>query len=183
MTFTVLYDANVLYPNVLRDVLIRLAQTGLVHARWTDRILDESFGNLAEDRPDIPAARMKKLRELMNAAVPDCLITGYEKLIPALTLPDENDRHVLAAAIRAGAQVIVTANLRDFPESALAQFGVEAKHPDEFVMDLFNLDGARVHQAVSATAAAWRNPPGTPSDVCDRLAAAGLPISAAALRR
>ena len=71
----------------------------------------------------------------------------------------------------------------DIPAAELAQFGIEAKHPDEFVMDLFHLDGARVHQAVSATAAAWRNPPGTPADVCDRLAAAGLPISAAALRR
>ena len=180
MTFTVLYDANVLYPNVLRDVLIRLAQTGLVHARWTDRILDEMFESLGEDRPDIPAAALAKLRELMNRAVPDCLVTGYERLIPALTLPDEDDRHVLAAAIRSGAQVIVTANLRDFPDSELAQFGIEAKHPDEFVMDLFHLDGVRVHQAVSATAAAWRNPPGTPADVCDRLVAAGLPISAAA---
>ena len=127
MTFTVLYDANVLYPNLLRDVLIRLAQTGLVHARWTDQILDETFRNLAADRPDIPADTLARLRELMNRAVPDCLVTGYETLIPALTLPDEDDRHVLAAA--------------------------------------------------------WRNPPGTPADVCDRLAAAGLPISAAALRR
>ncbi|MDV6270950.1 hypothetical protein [Rhodococcus globerulus] len=80
--FTVLYDANVLYPNVLRDVLTRLAQTGLVHARWTDRILDEAFGNLAQDRPDIPIAKLDKLRELMNAAVPDCLITGYENSSP-----------------------------------------------------------------------------------------------------
>ncbi|MGN5237694.1 MULTISPECIES: PIN domain-containing protein [unclassified Rhodococcus (in: high G+C Gram-positive bacteria)] len=183
MTFTVLYDANVLYPNVLRDVLIRLAQTGLVHARWTDRILDETFRNLAADRPDIPADTLARLRELMNRAVPDCVVTGYETLIPALTLPDEDDRHVLAAAIRCGAQVIVTANLRDFPDTELSQFGMEALHPDEFVMDLFTLDGARVHQAISATAAAWRNPPSTPADVCDRLAAAGLPISAAALRR
>nr|EJI99158.1 hypothetical protein JVH1_3325 [Rhodococcus sp. JVH1] len=66
-----LYDANVLYPNVLRDVLIRLAQTGLVHARWTDRILDETFENLAEDRPDIPTGTLTKLRELVNRAVPD----------------------------------------------------------------------------------------------------------------
>lgn len=82
MTFTVLYDANVLYPNVLRDVLIRLAQTGLVHARWTDRILDETFGTLAQDRPDIPTVKLDKLRELMNAAVPDCLITGLRETDP-----------------------------------------------------------------------------------------------------
>ncbi len=66
VTFTVLYDANVLYPNVLRDVLIRLAQTGLVHARWTDRILDETFRNLAADRPDIPTDTLVRLWELMN---------------------------------------------------------------------------------------------------------------------
>nr|WP_242484962.1 PIN domain-containing protein [Rhodococcus sp. MS16] len=145
--------------------MIRLAQTGLVHAWWTDRFLDETFGNLAQDCPDIPTVKLDKLRELMNAAVPDCLVTGYEKLIPALTLPDVDDRHVLAAAVGAGAQVIVTANLRDFPDSESAQFSVEAKPPDEFAMDLFNLDGVRVHQAVSATAAGWRNPPGTPADV------------------
>ncbi|HEY5855140.1 MAG TPA: PIN domain-containing protein [Aldersonia sp.] len=183
MAFTVVYDANVLYPNVLRDVLIRLALTGLVRARWTDHILDEVIRNLAADRPDIPADKLARLRELMNRTVPDCLVSGYDSLIPALTLPDMDDRHVLAAAIRCGAQVIVTANLRDFPRTALAPFEIEAMHPDEFVMDLFALDGARVRQAISATAAAWRNPPGTPADVCDRLVAAGLPISAAALRR
>jgi len=62
VTFTVLYDANVLYPNVLRDVLIRLAQTGLVHARWTEKILDETFRNLAADRPDIPTDTLSRLR-------------------------------------------------------------------------------------------------------------------------
>lgn len=183
VTFTVVYDANVLYPNVLRDVLIRLGQSGLVHARWTDQILDEVFRNLAQNRSDIEASTLTRLRKLMNDAIPDCLITGYESLIPALTLPDKDDRHVVAAAIRAGAQVVVTANLRHFPEEELGKFGIEAMHPDEFVMDLFNLDGVRVHQAISATAAAWSNPPGTPADVCDRLVAADLPISAAALRR
>lgn len=183
MTFTVLYGANVLYPNVLRDVLIRLAQTGLVHARWTDRILDETFENLAENRPDIPAATLTKLRELMNRAVPDGLVTGYETLIPALTLPDEDDRHVLAAAIRAGAQVIVTANLRDFPDSKLTQFGIEAKHPDEFVMDLFHLDGCG-----SIRRSVRRPRPGVihpgPRLMCvTALRLRGLPISAAALRR
>ncbi|WP_235174860.1 PIN domain-containing protein [Tomitella biformata] len=177
-----LYDANVLYPNVLRDVLIRLSQSGLIQARWTDEILDETFRNLAADRPDIPGGRLAALRELMNKAVPDCHVTGYQHLIPALTLPDRHDRHVLAAAIRCGAQVIVTANLRDFPAAELAEFDIQALHPDEFVMDLVALDGAGVRQSISATAAAWRNPPGTPADVCDRLAAAGLPISAAALR-
>lgn len=183
VTFTVLYDANVLYPNVLRDVLIRLAQTGLEHARWTDRILDETFRNLAADRPDIPTDTLIRLRELMNRAVPDCLVTGYEALISALTLPDEDDRHVLAAAIRCGAQVIVTANLRDFP---IPNSPSSASRPCTRTSSSWTCSrstGHRCTQAISATAAAWRNPPGTPADVCDRLAAAGLPISAAALRR
>jgi len=75
---------------------------------------------------------------------PDCLVTGYRELIPALTLPDPNDRHVLAAAIRAGAGAIVTFNLKDFPPEALQSYGVEAQHPDEFVMDLLDLDHRKV---------------------------------------
>ncbi|MCQ4120855.1 PIN domain-containing protein [Rhodococcus tibetensis] len=160
-------------------MLIRLLQTGLVHARWTDRILDEMLHNLAEDRPDIPTGTLRRL----NRAVPDSPVAGYERLIPALTMPDEDYRHVLGPVIRVGAQILVTANLLDVPASELAKFGIEAEHPGEFVMDLFHLDGVRVHQAVSATAAAWRNPPGNPGRCVCRLVAAGLPISAAALRR
>lgn len=86
----------------------------------------------------------------MKAAVPDCLTTGYEKLIPALTLPDADDRHVRAAAVRGGARVIVTVNLRDFPDSEFARVGVEGKHPDEFGMNLSYPDGVRVHQVINS---------------------------------
>jgi len=103
MTFTVLYDANVLYPNTLRDLLIRIAQSGTVQAKWTNAILDEMAAALRRNRPDIPAERLGRLRELMNKAVRDCLVTGYEPLIEGLKLPDPDDRHVLAAAITSGA--------------------------------------------------------------------------------
>ncbi|ABH00564.1 conserved hypothetical protein (plasmid) [Rhodococcus jostii RHA1] len=182
MTFTVLYDANVLYPNVLRDVLIRLAQTGLVHARWTDRILDETFEKLAEDRPDIPASTLTKLRELMNcrryrtawspATRPSSPHSRCRMRTTGMCWP----RRSAPAPRSSSPRICGTSPTR------IWQFGVEAKHPDEFVMDLFHLDGVRVHQAVSATAAAWRHPPGTPADVCDRLAAAALPISSAPIR-
>jgi predicted nucleic acid-binding protein len=132
MAFTVIYDACVLYPAPLRDLLIRLAAKGLVRARWTDRILDESFRNILANRPDLLPGSLDRTRELMNRALRDVLVTGYEGLIEGLNLPDPDDRHVLAAAIRAGAQVIVTMNLDDFPESALAPFSVEALHPDDF---------------------------------------------------
>src|SRR4051794_25540256 len=96
------------------------AQTKLFRARWTDRIHEEWMSSLRADRPDITPAQVERIRELMNAAVPDCLVTGFEAIIPSLTLPDENDRHVLAAAIVGRADVIVTTNLDDFPEAALA---------------------------------------------------------------
>ncbi|MFI8664625.1 hypothetical protein ACIGKR_31890 [Rhodococcus qingshengii] len=105
---------------------------------------------MAQDRPDIPIAKLDKLRELMKAAVPDCLTAGHETLIPVPTLPDADDRHVRAAAVRGGDRVIVTANMRDFPDSERVTFGAEAKYPDEFVLDLSYLDGVRVHQVVNS---------------------------------
>ena len=81
MTFTVVYDANVLYPNTLRDLLIRIAQSGMVQAKWTSEILDEMVTALTQNRPDIPPPRLDRLRDLMNAAVRDCLVSGYEPLI------------------------------------------------------------------------------------------------------
>ena len=120
MSFTVIYDANVLYPSVLRDVLIRVARMGLVRARWTDMILDETFDSIEKNRPDLDSTKLARTRELMCEAVPDCLVDAYKPLIDALELPDDKDRHVLAAAIRCGAQAIVTSNLRDFPSEVLA---------------------------------------------------------------
>ncbi|GAB3449507.1 hypothetical protein GCM10027517_35850 [Phycicoccus ginsengisoli] len=99
MTFVVVYDANVLYPSTLRDLLIRIAQAGLVQAKWTEQILDEVFTNLRANRPDLDPTKLGRTRQLMNAAVRDCLVTGYEPLIASVVLPDPDDRHVLAAAI------------------------------------------------------------------------------------
>lgn len=115
MPLRVLYDANVLYPNTLRDILIRLAQAGLAHARWTDRILDEMVRAIGRTRSNIEPARIARLRGLMNASLRDCLVEGYEPLIDGLKLPDEDDRHVLAAAIACRADAIVTFNLSDSP--------------------------------------------------------------------
>jgi hypothetical protein len=88
MPFAVVYDANALYGNAQRDLLIRIAQSGLVQVKWTDQILDEMLSNLGKKRPDIPAEKLGSLRDLMNKAVRDCLVTGYEPLIESLRLPD-----------------------------------------------------------------------------------------------
>ncbi len=100
MAFIVLYDACVLYPAPLRDLLVRIAKTGIVRARWTDAILDECFRSILEQRPDLKPKALERTRELMKQAVPDCLVTGFETLVEGLSLPDRDDRHVLAAAIR-----------------------------------------------------------------------------------
>lgn len=101
MAFVVVYDACVLYPNTVRDLLIRIHQAGLVQAKWTDAILDETFAALRRRRADIDDDQLDRLRRLMVRAVPDCFVTKYEPLVDGLELPDPGDRHGLAAAIRA----------------------------------------------------------------------------------
>jgi hypothetical protein len=117
----------------------------------------------------------------MIAAVPDCLVSGFEHLESVLDLPDANDRHVLAAAIRAGAQAIVTFNLRDFPDHVLARYDVEAKHPDELVLDTIDLAPAVVARCVTEQAAALRNPSISVSELLGTLRQQQLVQSAARL--
>jgi predicted nucleic acid-binding protein len=131
--FTVVYDACVLYPAPLRDFLMWLALSGAFRARWSARIHDEWKRNVLKNRPDLSPQQLDRTISFMNAAIPAASVTEYESLIDGLTLPDPNDRHVLAAAIRSGASVIVTFNQADFPIDALAPLGIEAQHPDEFV--------------------------------------------------
>src|SRR5215831_7341133 len=160
-TFTVVYDACVFYPAPLRDFLMHLALTELFRARWTETIHDEWMASVLANRPDIPRAQLERTRDLMNQAIPDCLVTGYRELIPGLTLPDPNDRHVLAAAIRAGAGAIVTFNLKDFPPEALQSYGIEAQHPDAFVLDLLDRDHRKVCEAARRQRRSLKNPPQT----------------------
>ena len=182
MPFIVVYDANALFPNTLRDLLIRIAQAGLVQAKWTNEILDEMLRALSRNRPDIAPDKLDRLRQLMNEAVRDCLVSGYEPLIEGLKLPDPADRHVLAAAIKAGAQVIVTSNLKHFPAAALRPWDVEAKSPDDFVLDQVGIDGWTVAACIQQIADSRTRPPQDIEDVLSQLERDGLFGSAAALR-
>ena len=182
MPFTAVYDACVLYPASLRDLLIRLAQTGLFRARWTNEILDECFRNIAAKRPELKLEALERTRDLMNRAIRDVVVDGYQILISGLDLPDPDDRHVLAAAIRCGAEVIVTSNLRHFPADKLARYELEAQHPDEFVLNLIDLDPVAVSSVVREQAAALKNPPLSVLDVLASLESAGLVQSVARLR-
>lgn len=183
MAFTATYDACVLHPAGLRDLLVRLGMTGLYRAVWSDLILDEMVRSILRRRDDLTVDQLDRTRELMCAAVPDCLVTGYEDLIEGLDLPDQDDRHVLAAAIRSGSQVIVTENISDFPSSTLGRYGVEAQTPDVFVLHLIDLSPAIVAGVVEGQAAALKSPPMSRAEVLDHLSSSGLSRSVAALRQ
>ena len=162
--------------------MIGLAQKQLFRARWTDKIHDEWMENLLENRPDLQPARLARTRDLMNAAVPDCLVTGYEELIPALQLPDPDDRHVLAAAIRCNASVIVTFNQADFTLEALAPYYIETQSPDVFLLHLLDLHPAEVYLTLKERREALRNPPKSPAAFLDTLEQQRLPRSVLRLR-
>jgi predicted nucleic acid-binding protein len=112
---TAVFDACVLYPAQLRSLLMYLALTDLFRAKWSADIHAEWMRSVQRDHPDLTREQIERIRDLMDAHVRDSLVTGYEPLIPTLTLPDPDDRHVLAAAIRSGADVIVTYNLWRLP--------------------------------------------------------------------
>ena len=173
-------DANVLYPAPLRDFFMRLAVT-LYQPKWTASIHEEWIRNVLKDRPDLTLAQLTRTRELMDRHGGKCLVTGYEALIPTLSLPDANDRHVLAAAITAQAPIIVTFNLSDFPASTLAAYNVRAVHPDDFAESLYKAETERFVQLVRLHRQALVNPPKTALDYLATLAQCGLKKTAARL--
>jgi hypothetical protein len=168
------YDACVLYPAPLRDLLVRLGLSGRFRARWSAQIHDEWQRNLLRNRPDLTSMQVGRTSRLMDRAIPDALVTGYEHLVEGLTLPDPDDRHVLAAAIRCHASVIVTFNERDFPPEALLPFGIEAQHPDVFIDNLFDLDPAAVIAAAQRQRAQLQAPPVDVDHYLDVLLRQGL---------
>ena len=181
--YTAILDANVLYPATLRDLLLSLARDGLFHARWTDRIQDEWVRSLLVRRPELEAADLHRTCALMAQAVPDSVVQGWQHIEPGLTgLPDADDRHVLAAAICGHADAIVTFNLVDFPAAALAPFGVEALHPDDFLLNQLDLNPIASLKSIKAMRARWRNPQLSALDLAAAIERLQMPLVAARLR-
>ena len=158
-SFTALYDACVLYPAPLRDLLMQMALTDLYRAKWSHLIHEEWMRNLLQNRPDLTRERLDRTRERMDSNIRDCLVIGFEDLIDALELPDPGDRHVLAAAIHGRAEVIVTYNLPHFPPERLSRYGIEAQHPDEFLTHLIDLAPGSVCAAVRIHRLRLKKPP------------------------
>ena len=181
--FTVVYDACVLYPAPLRDLLMHLALSDLFRARWSNMIHDEWMRNVQANRPDLSRDRLGRTRDRMNHSVRDCLVSDFEYMISSISLPDPDDCHVVAAAIHCGASLIVTFNLKDFPDSALKPYNLAAQHPDDFIVDLLDLHPAGVLEAAASHRRSLKSPPKTADEYLDTLLAQGLTQTVAVMRQ
>jgi predicted nucleic acid-binding protein len=175
--YTAILDANVLYPNTLRNLLLSLASDGLYHVKWTTEITQEWSRNLVADRPDI-ASKIDRLVELVNLSVQDCLVEGYEYIIPTIELPDLNDRHVVAAAVVGHADAIVTFNLKDFPAELIDKFGVDVQHPDDFLMNQLQLRQFDALEVMRKVRGRYRNPQLSAKEFIELVSRNGLPQTA-----
>ena len=180
---TALLDANILVSIRLTDLFMQLAVDDLYKARWTAAIHQEWMRALRERRPDIPDARIVRRRVQMDDRASRALVTGYEYLVDYLDLPDKKDRHVLAAAIVGGCDVIVTYNLRDFPREALSPFELEAQHPDQFLKDTLELRAVDFCTAVRKIRSRHIRRKHTVAEYLAALEAIELRATAAALRQ
>jgi predicted nucleic acid-binding protein len=168
MPFVALIDANPLVPGRLRGLLVGAAIEGLYEPAWTEAILEEVVRGVGNAHPDIPIGDIERNVDLLRRAVPSAMVTGYEALIPTMT-NDEGDRHVLAAAVHRHADTIVTFNRKHFPESARRQYDVDLLTPDEFLLDLLDLDDSTMARVLMDQAAALRRPPMTAANLVDSM--------------
>ncbi|WP_051219519.1 PIN domain-containing protein [Oceanobacter kriegii] len=161
--FSVVLDACVIYPPAQRDVLLSLAKRRIFKAYWSDRIHDEWMRNVHQNQ-GISMDGLKRIRALMDKAVDDALVTGFDDLIEGLQLPDADDRHVLAAAIHCGANAIITSNLKDFPAEYLKRYGIDAIHPDDFIAYQIDMAPGACCGAIKEMRQRLRKPALTPDE-------------------
>jgi predicted nucleic acid-binding protein len=182
--YTAVLDACVLYPIAVADALMSVAAAGLFAAKWSERIEAEWIGALETNRPEL-AGRLEVRRLQMREAVPDWEVSrracAAVRSVPEL--PDPDDAHVLAAAIAGHADCIVTFNLKDFPESVLEPLGIEALHPDVFLINQWDLDDATVIAALRGMRLRWRRPAADVETFAAALERNGLAITAQRVRR
>jgi len=174
-TFTAFFDANVFYGARLRSLVLTLAQTKMFRARWSEHVHDEWMRTLLRNRPQLTMASLEKTRRAMDASVLDCLVSGYTSVIETLSLPDPDDRHILAAAIVCRASCIVTFNLTDFPQETLRPFSLHAVHPDDFLLDTESIDPIAFAVAVREDYQHYKSPPADIRQLRRQLARRGRP--------
>lgn len=170
--FKAVLDTNVIYPVVIRDLLFWFAHYDLYTPKWSEHIFDE--WRIVMERKGVDKEVAIKRVNIANKAFPDALVQNYDGLIQALQLPDPKDCHVLAAAIKTNANIIVTNNLKDFPEIYLDSFGIKAKTADDFLTDIIDLNQEQAILAFKEMVLNKRNPDIDEYEVLDLLRKSGL---------
>lgn len=177
-----LLDACVLYPQMIRDILITLACSGFFQAKWSAKINDEWVRHLLSKNPGRDQQISRTLK-LLVCSIEDWAIENYDHLIETIVLPDSNDRHVLAAAIHASVDCIVTLNLTDFPAEILQTYGIVAQSPDTFVTSLIENAVEPACESLGSLRKRYRNPEMTPEQFLASLSRKGLHQTVAVLRQ
>lgn len=172
MSFPAFFDTNVLYGALLNDVVLELADRGLFRPLWSRDVMFELATNLVKNGED--PSLVEKRVGTMERYFADAMVTGYDDLVPTMT-NDAKDRHVLAAAVRGGAEVLVTFNLKDFPSESVAPFDLEVVHPDTFLLDQLDLYRAPTLRALVELVEGYDSPAMTVDDLLLGLIRAGVP--------
>lgn len=171
---TVVLDACVLYPAPIRDILLSLAAEGLFTAKWSNIIQQEWLRNLLKNRTDLKKEQLNQTIQAMNLAFPDANVEKFEDLITDFELPDNDDRHVVACAIRCSADLIVTFNIKDFPKKVLSRYDIEIQTPDELILNSFDISPILACKAFNEMVKRLKNPKKTKDEVLNTLENCGL---------
>lgn len=172
--FTAFLDACVLVPVAQCDTLLRFAAAGAFRPLWSQRVVDESLSALQRIHPDIDPNRFFSRFRSMNEAFDDALVSGWESLELLINLPDPKDSHVVKAALRGHADVIVTNNIKDFPDNLLRPLGLEAIHLDDFLLDLFDLNPAAACRVIREQAQAMTKPTASAEELLTKFRQPGV---------
>ena len=170
--FKAVLDTNVIYPVIIRDLLFWFAFYDLYSPKWSSNIFDEWISVM--ERKGVSFEEAQKRVQVANKAFPDALVSNYDGLIKGLVLPDPDDLHVLAAAIKINANVIVTNNLKDFPEDYLESFGLKVKSADDLLTDIIDLNHEEAVKAFKEMVLNKKNPELDEYQVLDLLRKSGL---------
>ena len=177
-SIVVVLESCILYSAPMRDLLMWLATTNLFRPRWTDQIHEEWINKLLTNRSDLHKEQLEITRKNMNSHVMDCLVTNFEHIIDSLILPDPDDRLVLAAAIKSKANMIVTKNLRDFPEAVLRDYGIIPCHPDLFINHILQASPLASCKAIKKLRTSLTNPKLSAGELLGIYEQQGLPKTA-----
>jgi predicted nucleic acid-binding protein len=170
--FQAVLDTNVIYPLISRDLLFWFAHYDLYTPKWSKHIFDEWEEVMIRKGLNLSDAR--KRIAIVNSAFPEALVKNYKHLIPTLNLPDQKDRHVLAAAIKSNSNCIVTNNLKDFPQGVLDNFEITVISADDFLVNIIELNNEQAFSAFKEMVLNRKNPKMDKVEILSQLRRCGL---------